>query len=215
GVGMNLGSTDPLDLPYFTRLKALVDRYQPEWVSDHLCWIGAGGLQSHDLLPLPFTREALAHTASRIRRVQDLLGRRILIENLSGYLQFANAEMSEWEFVRGVAEAADCDLLLDVNNVYVNSENLRFDPIEYLNAIPVERVKQMHLAGHLRSDGILIDDHGSPVADEVWDLYRHAVGRFADVPTLIEWDLNIPEFDVLFAESKKAQAILGEKLHVA
>ena len=215
GVGMNLGSTDPLNLDYFKRLAALIERYQPQWVSDHLCWIGAGGLQSHDLLPLPFTKEAVRHTAGRIQQVQEILGRRILIENLSGYLQFSGHEMEEWEFVGAVAEAADCDLLLDVNNVYVNSENLRFDPIAYLDAIPVERVKQMHLAGHLRADGILIDNHGAPIAEEVWDLYRHAVARFKDVPTLIEWDLNIPEFDVLYTESKKAQSILEAKIHVA
>jgi uncharacterized protein len=215
GVGMNLGSTDPLGLDYFKNLSELIDRYQPEWVSDHLCWIGADGLQTHDLLPLPFTQEAVRHTAERIKRVQDLLKRRILIENLSGYLRFAQAEMEEWEFVTAVAETADCDLLLDVNNVFVNSENLRFDPIRYLESIPVERVKQMHLAGHLRSDGLLIDNHGAPIAEEVWNLYRHAVKRFSGVPTLIEWDLNIPEFDALYAESRKAQSILEEKIHVA
>jgi uncharacterized protein (UPF0276 family) len=215
GVGMNLGSTDPLDPHYFKNLSELIGRYQPEWVSDHLCWIGAEGLQTHDLLPLPFTQEAVRHTADRIKRVQDLLKRRILIENLSGYLQFAQAEMEEWEFVAAVAEAADCDLLLDVNNIFVNSENLRFDPIRYLEAIPVERVKQMHLAGHLRSDGILIDNHGAAIAEEVWDLYRAAVKRFQNTPTLIEWDLNIPGFDVLYAESRKAQSILEEKIHVA
>jgi uncharacterized protein (UPF0276 family) len=215
GVGMNLGSTDPLDLNYLKNLSELIDRYQPEWVSDHLCWIGAEGLQTHDLLPLPFTQEAVRHTAERIKRVQDLLKRRILIENLSGYLQFAQAEMEEWEFVAAVAGAADCDLLLDVNNVFVNSENLRFDPARYLESIPVDRVKQMHLAGHLRSDGLLIDNHGAPIAEEVWNLYRAAVERFQGVPTLIEWDLNIPEFDVLYAESKKAQSILEEKIHVA
>jgi uncharacterized protein (UPF0276 family) len=215
GVGMNLGSADPLNLDYFKKLSELADRYQPEWVSDHLCWIGAQGLQSHDLLPLPFTKEAVRHTGERIQRVQEILKRRILIENLSGYLQFAHAEMEEWEFVKAVAQEADCDLLLDVNNVFVNSENLRFDPVRYLEAIPVERVRQMHLAGHLRSDGLLIDNHGAPIAEEVWDLYRRAVGRFQGVPTLIEWDLNIPEFDVLYAESKKAQSILEEKINVA
>ncbi|HVM31611.1 MAG TPA: DUF692 domain-containing protein [bacterium] len=215
GVGMNLGSTDPLNLSYFKRLSELIDRYEPEWVSDHLCWIGAQGLQSHDLLPLPFTREAVDHAAGRIRQVQDFLKRRVLVENLSGYLEFAEGQMPEWEFVKAVAEAADCDLLLDVNNVYVNSENLRFDPLQYLDALPVARVKQMHLAGHLRADGLLIDNHGAPVAEEVWDLYRHAVTRFKGVPTLIEWDLNIPDFDVLYAESRKAQAIWEAKSHVA
>jgi uncharacterized protein (UPF0276 family) len=215
GVGMNLGSTDPVQIPYFNRLAELIDHYQPAWVSDHLCWIGAEGLQTHDLLPLPFTEETIRHVSGRIRQVQDLLKRRILIENLSGYVSFASSEMEEWEFVKAVAESADCDLLLDVNNVYVNSENLRFDPFLYLDSIPKERVKQMHLAGHLRADGILIDNHGAAVSEEVWDLYRHAVRRFAEVPTLIEWDLNIPEFEVLYTESRKAQAILTEKTHVA
>ena len=215
GVGMNLGSIDPIDLQYFKNLSELIDRYQPEWVPDHLCWIGADGLQTHDLLPLPFTEEAVRHTTERIKRVQDLLKRRILIENLSGYLHFAQAQMEEWEFVKAVAEAADCDLLLDVNNVFVNSENLRFDPVRYLESIPVDRVKQMHLAGHLRSDGLLIDNHGAPIAEEVWGLYRRAVEIFRGTPTLIEWDLNIPEFDVLYAESRKAQSILEEKINVA
>jgi len=215
GVGMNLGSVDPLNIPYFKRLSELIHQYQPEWVSDHLCWIGAEGLQTHDLLPLPFTQETVDHVSGRIKQVQDLLKRRILIENLSGYVQFASSEMEEWEFVKAVVEAGDCDLLLDVNNVYVNSENLRFDPFLYLDSIPKERVKQIHLAGHLRSEGILIDNHGAPVSEDVWDLYRHAVRRFTGTPTLIEWDLNIPEFEVLYAESKKAQSILMEKTHVA
>jgi uncharacterized protein (UPF0276 family) len=215
GVGMNLGSADPLDPAYFKRLKELADRYEPAWVSDHLCWVGAQGVKAHDLLPLPYTREALDHVSERIQRVQQILRRRILIENLSGYLRFAGAPMEEWEFVGAVAEKADCDLLLDVNNVYVNSENLRFDPHAYLDALPKERVRQIHLAGHLRSGGILIDNHGSPVGDGVWDLYRHAMFLFPNVPTMIEWDLNIPEFETLFEESKKAERIFQEAAHVA
>ncbi len=215
GVGMNLGATDPLDDKYLDRLSELIDRYQPAWISDHLCWIGAGGTQSHDLLPLPYTSEVVRHTASRIQRVQDKLKRRILIENLSGYLKFADAQMSEWEFVKAVAEEADCDLLLDVNNVFVNSENLRFDPYAYIDAIPAHRVKEIHLAGHLRAEGLLIDNHGSAVCAEVWDLYRHAIQRLGPIPTLIEWDLNIPEFDVILGESQKAESVLKEASFVA
>jgi uncharacterized protein (UPF0276 family) len=215
GVGMNLGSTDPLDLTYFKKLGELAGIYEPAWVSDHLCWVGAQGVKAHDLLPLPFTQETVEHVSDRIQQVQHILRRRILIENLSGYLRFAGSPMEEWEFVKAVAEKADCDLLLDVNNVYVNSENLRFDPYAYLDALPKERVRQIHLAGHLRSEGILIDNHGSLVCDDVWDLYRHAVALFADVPTMIEWDLNIPRFEVLFEESKKAERIFRGAAHVA
>jgi uncharacterized protein (UPF0276 family) len=215
GVGMNLGASDPLDDNYLGRLSELIDRYQPAWISDHLCWIGAGGVQSHDLLPLPYTSEVVRHTASRIQRVQEKLKRRLLIENLSGYLKFSNAEMQEWEFVKAVVEAADCDLLLDVNNIFVNSENLRFDPYAYIDAIPAHRVKEIHLAGHLRAEGLLIDDHGSAVCAEVWDLYRHAIQRLGRIPTLVEWDMNIPAFDVVLEESRKAESVLKEASFVA
>jgi len=214
-LGMNLGSTDPLNESYFKRLSELIDRYQPQWISDHLCWVASKGVQSHDLLPLPYTQETVNHAASRIAQAQEKLGRRMLVENLSGYLQFNQSEMSEWEFVQAVVKRADCDLLLDINNIYVNSENLRFDPYVYIDAMPIERVKEMHLAGHLRTEGILVDNHGSAVCDEVWDLYRHAAHRFSQAATLVEWDLNIPPFETLWAEAQKAQAILKGEAHVA
>lgn len=214
-LGMNLGSTDAFNDNYFKRLSELIERYEPQWISDHLCWVGANGLQSHDLLPLPYTADAVAHAASRIQRAQEKLGRRMLIENLSGYLKFNQSEMTEWDFVKMVVEKADCHLLLDINNIYVNSENLRFDPYFYIDAMPVDRVKEMHLAGHLRTEGILVDNHGSAVCDEVWDLYRYAAARFPQVPTLMEWDLNIPAFEVVWAEAQKAQAVLSGVSHVA
>lgn len=208
GVGMNLGSHDPLNDAYLDRLSELIDQYQPEWVSDHLCWIGVGGLHSHDLLPLPFTQEAVKHLADRIQTVQERLKRRILVENLSGYVRFVESEMTEWDFIKSIAETADCDFLLDVNNVYVNASNLRFNPYNYIDSIPASRVKQIHLAGHLDVERFLVDDHGSSVRDEVWDLYRHAIGKWGAVPTLIEWDMKIPEFPVLLNEAQKAKAIL-------
>lgn len=204
-----------MDEKYLNRLSELIDRYQPGWISDHLCWIGVGGVQSHDLLPLPYTEEAVRHVAARIRHVQEKLKRRLLIENLSGYLKFAGSPMQEWEFVRAVATEADCDLLLDVNNVFVNSENLRFDPRVYIDSIPDDRVKQIHLAGHLRSEGLLIDNHGSAVCDEVWDLYRYTLNRLKSAPTLIEWDLDIPSFEVVWDEARKAQKVLKEVSLVA
>lgn len=214
-LGMNLGSVDPLNDNYFKRLSELIDRYQPQWVSDHLCWVASKGLQSHDLLPLPYTDEAADYAASRILQAQEKLGRRMLIENLSGYLRFNQSQMTEWEFVKTVAQKADCDLLLDINNIYVNSENLRFDPYAYVDAMPVERVKEMHLAGHLRTEGILVDNHGSAVCDEVWDLYRHAAARFPQAATLVEWDLNIPPFEVVWSEAQKARNIIKDTVHVA
>jgi len=214
-LGMNLGSTDPLNDSYFKRLSELIQRYEPQWISDHLCWVGAKGLQSHDLLPLPYTAEAVTHAASRIAQAQDKLGRQMLIENLSGYLRFNESQMTEWEFVKAVVEKADCNLLLDINNIYVNSENLRFDPYTYIDAMPVDRVKEMHLAGHLRTEGILVDNHGSAVCDEVWDLYKYASARFPQVATLMEWDLNIPDFEVVWGEAKKAQAVMNGAAHVA
>lgn len=208
-LGMNLGSTDILNDSYFKRLSELIERYQPQWISDHLCWVGSNGVQSHDLLPLPYTKEAVNHAASRIQQAQEKLGRRMLIENLSGYLRFNQSQMTEWEFVKAVVEKADCHLLLDINNIYVNSENLRFDPYLYIDAMPADRVKEMHLAGHLRTEGILVDNHGSAVCDEVWELYRYAASRFPQVPTLMEWDLNIPAFEVVWAEAQKAQTVLS------
>jgi uncharacterized protein (UPF0276 family) len=210
GVSLSIGSTDDLGMGYLSRLKALADRIEPAWVSDHLCWTGAGGENLHDLLPLPFTRDSLAHLVERVQRVQERLGRRILLENVSSYLTFEHSEMSEWEFLGELSRRADCGLLLDVNNVYVSSVNQGFDPHVYFDAIPPERVGQMHLAGHARQGEVLIDTHDQPVSEPVWALYREAVRRFGPVSTLIEWDAALPEFPVLEAEAARARAIQAE-----
>ncbi|MGA7992454.1 MAG: DUF692 domain-containing protein [Thermoanaerobaculia bacterium] len=207
GVSMNLGSADPLDAAYLSRLKALVDRIQPAVVSDHLCWTGLAGLNSHDLLPLPFTEEAVRHVAGKIRRAQDVLGRQLFVENVSSYVSYRTSEMSEAGFLAAVVAEADCHLLLDVNNLWVNARNHGFDAAEALRAIPVDRVKQFHLAGHEDHGDVVIDTHDRPVRDEVWALYRQAVRRFGAQPTLLEWDANVPEFDVLVEETRLAEVI--------
>jgi len=208
GVGLSLGSTDPLNRWHLDKLKGLVDRYQPGLVSEHLCWSSVEQRYLNDLLPLPYTQEALNHVATRIEQVQDYLGRQILIENLSSYLEFTDSEMPEWEFLRAVARQSGCAILLDVNNIYVNARNHGFDPVQYLNAIPVHAVKEMHLAGHSDDGACLIDTHNQPVCEEVWQLYARAVDRFGPVPTLIEWDMDLPAFEVLQAEAQRAQNIL-------
>jgi uncharacterized protein (UPF0276 family) len=210
GVSLSLGSAEPVDIDHLARLKELIEWVEPVLVSDHLCWTRLGGHNSHDLLPLPFTETAVRTTAKRIRRVQETLGRRILIENISSYVRFRESEMEEWEFLAAVAREADCDILLDVNNVYVNARNHGFDPLRYLAGVPAERVRQFHLAGHEDHGDVLIDTHDQPVCDSVWDLYRHAVERFGAVPTLIERDANVPEWHVLEAEARAAQAVLDE-----
>lgn len=207
GVSLSIGSAGPIDRVYLRRLKALVDRVEPAVVSDHLCWTSVGGHNSHDLLPLPFTCEAARLCASRIAEVQDFLGRRILVENVSSYLEHAASEMSEAEFVRAVAEQADCGILLDVNNLYVNARNHGLDPIRYLDAIPRDRVAQVHLAGHEDHGDLVIDTHDGPVCDAVWDLYERAIGRLGGVATLIEWDARIPELSVVVTEARRAEAI--------
>jgi len=213
GVSMNIGSTDPLNLDYLDRLGALASRVQPAWVSDHLCWTGVGGHNAHDLLPLPYTEETLAHVVDRVRRVQDRLGRRIALENVSSYLTYQASALTEWDFLAQVAERADCGILLDVNNIFVSARNHGFEPETYLAAIPAGRVWQFHLAGHSDLGGYLLDTHDHPVRDEVWTLYRSAVERFGDVATLIEWDGNIPAWDRLEQESLRAGAIQSEALH--
>jgi len=212
GVSLSIGTTDPLDDAYLARLKALAARVEPAWVSDHLCWTGVGGHNAHDLLPLPYTEESLAHVASRVARVQETLGRRIALENVSSYLTYTASAMTEWDFLRAVAEKADCGILLDVNNVFVSAVNHGFDPAAYLDALPVERVWQFHLAGHSDHGTHLLDTHDHPVRDEVWDLYRRAVARFGAVPALVEWDGNIPEWDRLEAESLRAKEIEADVL---
>lgn len=207
GVSMNLGSADPLDRAYLRRLKKLIEKVKPARVSDHLCWTGVGGRNAHDLLPLPHDERAIAHVAGRIRQAQDLLGRRLLIENVSSYLTFAHSEMPEWEFLSEIAERADCGILLDVNNIYVSATNHGFDARRYLAGVPAGRVHEMHLAGYSSHGRILIDTHDHPVSGPVWRLYAEAVRRFGPVPTLIEWDDKIPPFDRLLAEARRAEEV--------
>jgi len=210
GVGLSLGSTDALDYAHLGKLKTLIARYQPGLVSEHLCWGSVGGRHLNDLLPLPYTEEALCHVCERICWTQDFLGRQILIENVSSYIQFAQSTIPEWEFVAAVARATGCGILLDVNNIYVNAVNHKFDPLRYLEAIPVETVQEIHLAGFDSNGECLVDTHGKPVCDAVWALYREALERFGKIPTLIEWDTDIPELSVLLEEARKADAILEE-----
>jgi len=209
GVGLSLGSVDPLDDEHLGRLAALVRRFDPLLVSEHLCWSSAGGRHANDLLPLPFTREALDHVVARIGRVQEALGREILVENVSSYLAFPGAEMPEWEFVAEAARRSGSRVLLDVNNVYVNAANHGFDARRYLDAIPAGLVGEIHLAGHEAREGLLVDTHGARVCDAVWSLYERAVARFGARPTLVEWDTDIPELDVLLDEAATADAIVA------
>jgi len=210
GVSLSLGGTDPLDARYLDDLAALTREIEPAIVSDHLCWGSHGGAYAHDLLPLPFTEEALANTAARVLRVQDRLKRQILVENVSSYVAFTQSTMPEWEFLSALAARTDCGLLLDVNNVFVSAHNHGFDARAFLDAIPVGRVGQFHLAGHSQLGELLLDTHDHPVRDEVWDLYRHAVARFGAVPTLIEWDDKLPSLARVVEESQRAKAVADE-----
>lgn len=210
GVGLSLGSADPLDVGHLARLARLAGRIEPAAISEHLCWSHVGGRHLNDLLPLPLTEEALTLVCDRVDAVQSALGRQLLVENVSSYLRFADDAIAEWDFVAAVAMRSGCRLLLDVNNVYVNAVNHGFDPTDYLAAIPAESVAEIHLAGFDASGPCLIDNHGSRVAAPVWELYRRAVERFGAKPTLVEWDTDIPALDVLLDEAAKAQAILNE-----
>ncbi len=205
GVSLSIGSTDPLNRDYLKQLSWLARRFQPAWISDHLCWTGVGGHNLHDLLPLPYTEEALRHVVRRIREVQEILARPILIENVSSYLEFTGSTLSEWEFLAAVADRADCGILLDINNIYVSAFNHHFDPLTYIDAVPRERVVQFHLAGHSDHGTYLLDMHDHPIREEVWSLYEYAVRRFGKVSTLIEWDDNIPDFGVLAATADEAR----------
>ncbi len=207
GVSLSVGSTDPLNAEYLRDLKALAARVEPAWISDHLCWTGVDRTNLHDLMPLPYTEEAIAHVAARVRQVQDYLGRRILLENVSSYVSYTDSAVPEWEFVREVAERADCLLLLDINNVYVSGFNHGFDPLRYLDGIPRERVQQFHLAGHRNLDTHVIDTHDEPVIDAVWDLYAAACRRFGPISTMIERDDNIPPLDELLTELTHARTV--------
>jgi uncharacterized protein (UPF0276 family) len=208
GVSLNVGSSDPIDWKHVDELGALARRIDAPWISDHLCWTGVDGIHLHDLLPLPFTEESVRHVAERVRRIQDRLGRRIALENVSSYFAWRDDAMPEWTFVSAVAEEADCGILLDVNNVFVSAHNHGFDAHAYVDAIAPERVFQMHLAGHSKDGPLLIDTHDHPVCDDVWALFAHAVRRFGRVSTLVEWDDRLPSFERLEAEAARARSIL-------
>lgn len=215
GVSLSIGSTDELNFAYLKRLKELAEKIQPQWISDHLCWTGVESENVHDLLPLPFTAEAMNHLVGRICRVQDFLGRRILLENVSSYISFKHSEMSEWDFIKELSRQADCGILLDVNNVYVSSVNHKFDPVAYLKALPRERIGQIHLAGHSRQGEILVDTHDAPVCNEVWDLFQTVVKLFGPVSTMVEWDAKIPDFLQLKSEVDKAEQIINQETEAA
>jgi uncharacterized protein (UPF0276 family) len=219
GVSLSIASTSPLDMDYLKRLKALAARVEPKWISDHLCWTGVHGVNLHDLLPIPYTQEALDHVVDRVTQVQDVLGRRLTLENVSSYVTFGQSEMSEWEFVTEVATRADCWLLFDVNNVYVSSFNHGFAAGDFLNGVPRDRIVQFHVAGHSHEESHIVDTHDHPVCDEVWDLYRDAVAHFGPVSTMIERDDNIPPLAELVEELDHARGIaaqvLGQRLAAA
>ena len=210
GVSLSIGGADALDQRYLARLKALASRIEPVWISDHLCWTGLDGRNLHDLLPLPYTEEAIRHVSERILKVQDFLGCRLLIENVSSYITYTDSQMSEWEFLSAVVERADCLMLLDVNNIYVSAFNHDFDAHDYLEGIPVGRVQQMHLAGHRNHGDYIVDTHDEPVIDPVWELYAASCRRFGSVSTMIERDDNIPPLTDLLAELDQARRIAAD-----
>ncbi len=212
GVSLSIGSTDPLDMNYLKQLKNLQHRVQPEWISDHLCWTGVDGVNLHDLMPLPYTEESIQHVVDRVKQVQDYLGCQILLENVSSYVSYQQSEMPEWEFIHAITQQADCLLLLDINNLFVSAFNHGFSPYDYLNGLPKDRVKQIHLAGYSEHQDFLIDTHDQPVSQPVWELYEQALKRFGSIPTMIERDDNYPEFSSLMEELNQAKAI-DQKLH--
>jgi uncharacterized protein (UPF0276 family) len=212
GVSMSIGSSDPLDYHYLSRLKRLADEVRPAWISDHLCWTSVGQVNSHDLLPLPYNEEAVLHVVERVRQVQDYLGRQILLENVSSYLGYHVSDMQEWEFLAEICERADCKILLDINNIYVSARNHGFSPDDYLEAMDPCRVQQFHLAGHSDYGHYVIDTHDHDIVDPVWDLYRQALRRFGPVSTMIERDDHIPPFGELAAELDIARTIAREEM---
>jgi uncharacterized protein len=212
GVSLSIGGTDPLDTDHLARLAALVRRIDAPWCSDHLCWTGVSGIDAHDLLPMPYTPATLAHVVERVKRVQGTLGVPFALENASSYMEFSESTVPEHAFLAEVAERADCGVLLDVNNVHVSAYNHGFDPLAYVDAIAADRVVQIHLAGHQDRGHYLLDTHGDHVTDAVWDLYRRAIRRCGRVTTLVEWDENIPSWDVLSAEASRARALRSETL---
>jgi len=212
GVGLSIGSTDPLNMDYLRRLKKLKDEVQPAWISDHLCWTSAHGVVTHDLIPLPYTKTVVAHIVDRIKQAQDFLNEQIVIENVSSYLQFKSTDMTEWDFINEVIQQSDCRLLLDVNNIYVSAQNHKFDAEEYLLAMPAERVAEIHLAGYEDRGTHLLDTHSRPVTPPVWELFKKAMAHAGDVPVLIEWDNDIPSLGRVIEEANKANIIRQEVL---
>jgi uncharacterized protein (UPF0276 family) len=215
GVSLYFGSAGPLDREHLKRLKALARRTGTPWLSDHLCWGSVDGTYTHDLLPMPYTWEAVRVTAAKIRQARDVLEVPVIVENVSSYAEFHASEMTEWEFLNEVVERADCGILLDVNNIYVSSRNHGFDPRTYLDAAPPGRVAQIHIAGHSRFEKYLLDTHDHPVLDPVWRLYARAIGRCGPTATLLEWDDRIPSFDEVHGEALKANRYLVAELGVA
>jgi uncharacterized protein len=215
GVSLSIGSVDPLDQDYLDSLKALAERVDPAWISDHLCWTGVDGVNLHDLLPLPYTEEALAYVVDRIGQVQDHLGRRIALENAATYVTFTNSEMSEWHFLAEMAKRADCDLLLDVNNIFVSGFNHGFDPIDFIEGLPAERIVQIHLAGHEHNETHIVDTHDAPVIEAVWSLYGEAISRLGPITTMIERDADIPPLANMETELDRARAIAAKALEQA
>ncbi|MDX2269515.1 MAG: DUF692 domain-containing protein [Bryobacter sp.] len=215
GVSLSIGSTDPIDYDYLRKLKALAQRTRAHWVSDHLCWTGVSGINTHDLLPMPYTDESLAHVTARVRAVSEFLERPVILENPSSYLEFQQSTWTEWDFLATLARMADCGLLLDVNNVYVSSRNHGFDPHKYLDAIPCGRVVQIHLAGHTDYGTHILDTHSTRVVEEVWSLYAYATRRLGPISTLLEWDEDIPSFPEVHAEARKARHFRAEAAHAA
>lgn len=214
GVSMSLGSIDPLDMDYMKQVKNLAKRVDARWISDHLCWTGIHQKNMHDLLPLPYTEESLKHVVSKIKQAQDFLGTQLLIENPSTYLTFSSSTLTEWDFMREMALAADCLILLDINNIYVSAFNHGFDPIDYLKAIPANRVQQMHLAGHTNNGDHIIDTHDHPIIDPVWKLYAQSLEYFERVSTMIERDDHIPALSVLIQELDQAKHIAADVFQV-
>jgi uncharacterized protein (UPF0276 family) len=207
GVSLSIGASDPLDMEYLAQLRDLARRIEPQIVSDHLCWTGHAGINSHDLLPVPHTEEAVAHIAARVARVQDFLKRRIALENVSSYVDYSFSAVPEWEFLAAVAERADCDILLDVNNIYVSAFNHEFDPLDYLAGVPAKRVRQYHLAGHRNNGSHIVDTHDHPVIDPVWRLFAEAYRRIGPRPAMIERDADIPPLAELLAEVDRMRAV--------
>ena len=208
GVGLFPGSTQPPDKEHLKKIKSLIHRFDPFLVSEHLCWGSVPGRVLNDLLPLPYTPEALELTCCHISQIQDFLGRRILIENVSTYMQFKQSEILEWDFIVEVSLRTGCGILLDINNIYVNSVNHSFDPLTYLDAIPPDSIGEIHLAGFEKNADCLIDTHSRPVFEPVWDLYKHAIKHLSAAPTLIEWDADIPGLDILLGEARKADSLM-------